>query len=119
MQFGRPCVAHFQPSIDIPTVSSGAELWGWDGAEAPGVCIGRCTAARPVLAEVTCAQRHMPAPPKGQPASLRVTNRALLLVICGPKSGEQVTLGCRSQALHGLVALSHANLKIALRQTAK
>src|SRR5262249_47623447 len=80
---------------------------------------GRKRRAHQVLAEVTWAQRHMSAPPKGQPASLRDTNRALLLMICGPKSGEQVTLGCRSQALHGFVALSHENLKVALPQTAK
>src|SRR5262249_36897273 len=52
--------------------------------------VGRCTEARPppALAEVMCAQRHMPGPPKGQPASPRDTNHALFLVLCGPNGGS-------------------------------
>src|SRR5262249_46455460 len=112
------CMHHSsQPSLH-PSIPLEWSVSGMYSPSAAKVRESQSTSAL-ILAAVTCAQRHIPAPPKGQAASLRVTNRPLLLVICGPKSGEQVTLGCRSQALHGFVALSHENLKIALPQTAK
>jgi hypothetical protein len=96
---GCPVSAYPQP----PTIALARNSGG--GAGAPGVFLGRCTASRahPVLAEVTCPPRRMPALPNGHAASPSDTNRTLLLVLCGPKSGEQVTTSTISSPLSSFI----------------